>query len=281
MGSEMCIRDSILRMCRLNQLTQCHRAHTTPGWQSAPCLQRRARTFLQIPDRDGAPDSHPHSPHSLCGCCSAPAHSDMRRTADRRHSHVRPQSAHTSHNHPHRHPSAATAHQTDREDASQVGSSHMSSRPHCAARTRTDCTSNARHSPRCLRHIRCMCCRLRCRGSAQDPHTLCTCSHRSQQSAGSQRGTPSKPRRPHCKSQRTPGTPPAEHPAPRQRCTGCTCCHPCCIDQPGTPRSRQQPHSAADLGRTSRKMTSCPALGDRCCGDACRSGTQCSASHQH
>ena len=145
----------------------------------------------------------------------------------------------------------------------------------------TECTSNARHSPRCLRHIRCMCCRLRCRGSAQDPRKLCMCSHRSQQSAGSQRGTPSKPRRPHCTSQHMPGTPPAEHPAPRQRCTGCTCCHPCCSDQPGTPRSRQHPHSAADLGRTSRKTTSCPALGDRCCGDACRSGTQCSASHQH
>ena len=149
----------IPRMCHPSRLTLHHRARMLRGWQSAACLQRRARTTLQMSDHGSAPHSRSHSPRNLCGQRSAPAHSDTPHIADRRRSRAHHQSAHTSHSHPRRHQSAETDHRADHEDAIQVGSSRMSSRRHCADRRRTECTSTDHRSPHCQPR---MCC-IRCR----------------------------------------------------------------------------------------------------------------------
>ena len=116
------IHRHIRRRCRPSRLTPHRRVHTTHGLQWAPCLEYSARTLLQMSGHGGAPDSHPRSQHRQCGWRSAPVHSDMRRTADRRHSQLRLQSARTSHRHPHRRLLAETVHHAGREDVIQADS---------------------------------------------------------------------------------------------------------------------------------------------------------------
>ena len=193
--------------------------------------------------RGGAPDSHPRTVNtgSAVGVRLLRIRTCHALQAVGTHS-ARLQSARTSHRHPHRRPSAETAHQAGREDAIQAGSSRTSSRRHCASRSCTERTptraastslpaSHMSHADAVLAEA------VRSQRPRKAVHVLAPNPTAAWLPAATRQALA---RRPHCTCRHTPGTQSAGRRAPRQRCSGCTCCHPCCTDQLGTSHSRRQ-----------------------------------------